>query len=63
MAKNRKVLDANLPVWFDGQNINKAMFCGEFLQTHKVVFSNGSFFTPDGRVTDDLPLEVRFTRH
>ena len=56
MAKNRKFLDANLPVWFDGQNINEAMFCGAFLQTHKIIFSNGAFFTPDGRVTDDLPL-------
>ena len=25
MAKNRKTPDMNLPVWFDGQNINEAM--------------------------------------
>lgn len=54
--KNRKSLDMNLPVWFDGTNINEALFCEEFLRCHKIIFSNGAFFTPDGRVTDDLPL-------
>ncbi|WP_243091507.1 hypothetical protein [Roseburia intestinalis] len=56
MAKNRKTPDMNLPVWFDGQNINEALFCEEFLQERRIIFTNGAFFTPDGRVTDDLPL-------
>lgn len=55
MAKNRKTPDMNLPVWFDGQNINEALFCEEFLQERRIIFANGAFFTPDGRVTDDLP--------
>ena len=29
--------------------------CDEFLQTHKIIFTNGAFFTPEGRVTDELP--------
>ena len=45
-----------MPVWFDGKNINEALFCEEFLQTHKILFTNGAFFTPEGRVTDELPL-------
>ena len=56
MAKNRKTPDMNLPMWFDGQNINEALFCEEFLQERRIIFANGAFFTPDGRVTDDLPL-------
>ena len=56
MAKNRKMSDMNQPVWFDGQNINEALFCEEFLHEHRIIFSNGAFFTPDGRVTDELPL-------
>ena len=56
MAKNRKTSDMNLPMWFDGQNINEALFCEEFLQERRIIFANGAFFTPDGRVTDDLPL-------
>ena len=56
MAKNRKTPDMNLPVWFDGQNINEALFCEEFLRERRIIFANGAFFTPDGRVTDDLPL-------
>ena len=45
-----------MPVWFDGKNINEALFCEEFLQTHKILFTNGAFFTSEGRVTDELPL-------
>ena len=56
MAKNRKTPDMNLPVWFDGQNINEALFCEEVLQERRIIFANGAFFTPDGRVTDNLPL-------
>lgn len=56
MAKKGKVPDMNLPIWFDGQNINEALFCEEFLHERRIIFANGAFFTPDGRVTDDLPL-------
>ena len=52
--KNRKCVDG--PVWFDGTNINEALFCDEYLSHHKIIFANGAFFTPDGRVTDDIPL-------
>ena len=56
MAKNRKTPDMNLPVWFDGQNINEALFCEEFLQESRIIFANRAFFTPNGRVTDDIFL-------
>ena len=36
MAKNRKTPDMNLPVWFDGQNINEALFCEEFLHERRI---------------------------
>lgn len=45
-----------IPIWFDGKSINEALFCEEFLQTHKLLFTNGAFFTPEGRITDELPL-------
>ena len=53
--KNKTQLDG-MPVWFDGKSINEALFCEEFLQTHKIIFTSGAFFTPEGRVTDELPL-------
>ena len=56
MAKNRKTPDLTLPVWFDGQNINEALFCEEFLQESRIIFANRAFFTPNGRVTDDIVL-------
>ena len=56
MGKKDKMPDMNLPIWFDGQNINEALFCEEFLRERRIIFANGAFFTPDGRVTDDLPL-------
>ena len=66
--KNKAQLDG-MPVWFDGKSINEALFCEEFLQTHKIIFTNGAFFTPEGRVTDELPLrgeifeELKCYRH
>ena len=56
MAKNKQSPEVNQPVWFDGKSINEALFCDDFLSRHKIIYTNGAFFTPDGRVTDDLPL-------
>ena len=56
MQKNQQSPEAGLPIWFDGKNINEALFCEEFLREHRIIFTNRAFFTPDGRVTDDLSL-------
>ena len=40
--KNKTQLDG-MPVWFDGKSINEALFCEEFLQTHKIIFTNGAY--------------------
>ena len=56
MAKNKQSPEVNQPIWFDGKHINEALFCDDFLSRHKIIYTNGAFFTPDGRVTDDLPL-------
>ncbi len=53
---SRRSLNIGDPIWFDGTNINEALFSEEFLRNRKIVFANGAFFTPDGRVTDELPL-------
>ena len=56
MAKKGKTADRNFPIWFDGQNINEALFCEEFLRERKIIFTDRAFFTPDGRVTDEITL-------
>lgn len=56
MAKSQKSIDRDFPIWFDGKNINEALFCEEFLRESRIIFTNGAFFTPDGRVTDELSL-------
>ena len=57
MQKNQQSPETELPIWFDGKNINEDLFCQEFLREHRIIFTNRAFFTPDGRVTDDLPLQ------
>ena len=48
---------SNDPVWLEeGHRINEAVFCKTFMSTHKIIFCNGSFFTEDGHVTDEMPL-------
>ena len=54
MAKNEQPRE--MPVWFDGKSINEALFCDDFLSRHKIIYTNGAFFTPDGRIANDLPL-------
>ena len=44
MGKKGKTPDMNLPIWFDGQNINEALFCEEFLHERRIIFANGAFF-------------------
>ena len=53
---DRNVIDDGFPIWFDGKSVNEALFCEEYLKFHKLIFTNGAFFTPDGRITDELPL-------
>ena len=50
-------LNNALPIWFDGKSINEALFCEDYLERHQIIYANGAFFTPDGRVTDELPLQ------
>ena len=35
---------------------NESLFCDDFLSTHQLLYSNGAFFTPDGRMVDPMPL-------
>ena len=37
MAK-RKSANLDAPIWFDGTNINEALFCDEFLSSRKIIF-------------------------
>ena len=49
MAKSEKTPDT--PIWVDGKNINEALFCDDFLSRHKLIYTDGAFFTPEGRIT------------
>ena len=44
------------PAWFKKGFFNESLFCDDFLSTHQLIYSNGAFFTPDGRMTDTMPL-------
>ena len=57
--KNEQSREINQPVWFDGKSINEALFCDDFLSRHKIIYTNGAFFTPDGRVTMICPYAAK----
>ena len=44
------------PAWFKKGFFNESLFCDDFLSTHQLFYSNGAFFTPDGRMVDPMPL-------
>lgn len=47
---------AEFPEWYDGKHINEVKFCEEFLKSHPMKSVNGTFFTVEGRVTDEDKL-------
>ena len=44
---------AERPFWYDGKSVNEVGFCEDFLQQHPMVRVGGSFFTKEGRVSDE----------
>ena len=44
------------PEWYDGKTVSEVKFCEEFLKTHPMKSVNGTFFTVEGRVTDEDAL-------
>ena len=44
------------PEWYDGKHVNEVKFCEEFLREHPMKSINGTFFTVEGRVTDEDKL-------
>ena len=47
---------ARMPDWYDGKKVNEVLFCREFLSEHPMICVKGSFFTVDGRITDEAAL-------
>ncbi len=51
MSKNE--LSPETPFWYDGKFLNEVGFCEDFLEKHPMIRVGGSFFTKEGRVTDE----------
>lgn len=47
---------ARYPDWFEEKVLDEVAFCKEFLLEHPMIHVKGSFFTVDGRVTDEDAL-------
>ena len=45
------------PVWFNGKAINEAIFCQQFLISHPLAYTDGAFFTVEGRMMDESILQ------
>ena len=58
MNMTKRLRPDQFPPWYDGQSINEAAFCREFLASHKLLYTENSFFTPEGRMTDEAPLKT-----
>lgn len=44
------------PIWWNGRDIVEAAFCEEFTCNHQLAYDCSAFFTPEGRMTDELPM-------
>ena len=47
------------PEWLAGDKINELEFCKAFLEQHPMICIHGTFFTTDGRVTDENKLKKK----
>ena len=48
---------ADWPDWFTGSNINESAFCLQFVEKHKLAYTENAFFTPRGRLDDETQLQ------
>lgn len=46
-----------LPDWFDGKKLNEVLFCEQFLERNPMKSINGTFFTVEGRISDENKLK------
>lgn len=56
VAAAKESLTEYQPDWFDGKKVDEVRFCREFLDEHPMICVKGSFFTVDGRITDEAAL-------
>ena len=47
----------NAPDWVQDNKIHEVLFCKAFLEKHPMICINGTFFTVNGRVTDENKLK------
>ena len=47
----------NAPDWVQDNKIHEVLFCKVFLEKHPMICINGTFFTVNGRVTDENKLK------
>lgn len=45
------------PIWFDGKKINEVLLCEEFFREHPMLCIHDTFFTTEGRVSDETMLK------
>ena len=58
MGIKRRKRPEGWPAWFFAGTINEAIFCQEFLANHKLVYTENAFFTPQGKMIDESPLQA-----
>ena len=46
------------PDWFTGRTINEPIFCREFLTKYRLAYTENSFFSVEGKVTDENALRA-----
>ena len=48
----------SVPIWYDGKTINEIVFCEEFLKKYRLIYTEGAFFSPEGKITDESKIKT-----
>ena len=54
--EEEEIINEILPRWFDGKHILEGTFCRYYLTEHPMLCVDGSFFTTEGRITDETAV-------
>ena len=53
VMKKQEPIDETFPDWFNGKKIDEVKFCAAFLEEHPMICVGGSFFSLEGRISDE----------
>ena len=57
-SNNQEAKLKSVPIWYDGKTINEIIFCEEFLKRYRLIYTEGAFFSTEGKISDESKIKT-----